>query len=687
MARSTYVSFKDDVSIDLFERMPYEETQRSKKIPMSIKVMMGCSILLLMLVCVLGFMSKPQTVTTQNDTDTRRNVTLRSLGTRFVPLGLHNLVRNHAVRSQVMRNHSHMSQNASVSQQSLSAIFPQKVRTKRAKRALKVRSKRVKRQPFLVGISGLVHILTSTCPPTTTEPTWVENYNETHNIVQNYTFRHIVKATDERENITALDYSKDLHIWHTEKYQRCQTYREMLDECDRYNLTPQDVNMTSPLEAIEAEEALLKTLKPAEGIYNSWTVETCRTVGGLMSLCHSEHIFPESHINMSQIWQPTASFYEESVFHDAELMLRAFNKTEQRFMSGLAGVDLPFLVNGTMLWPENDTDLPWETLNFHQEELDYWKNIPVESFVEAAWDHLNHTELSHSLPSFTLPMREKRSVDSIFEGESRENVTMKPKMKRQLGALASSLLGMAKSGAVRGFVFNLLGPVLKNLVAGGHDHAVKQVARHVIPYTGLNNHDTGRAVHQHLHEGQHDHAIQILRNSTQFFRPHNLWVDEKMPHKDSIIEAEKMDSYQIFRSARKILPYIDHMLTDRLKSQSIVDTSLTTALFGGLKKSLNIDLTNASNKLQKVLVHAVSAVDEHLVDRITIYSICTLILLVSVFGIGLAIRCLYKVNTKVDRLNKLFSDSEEDIPLASTTRAQSGREWCTPNRSIEMTRA
>merc|ERR1711889_23449 len=121
--------------------MPYEETQRSKKIPMSIKVMMGCSILLLMLVCVLGFMSKPQTVTTQNDTDTRRNVTLRSLGTRFVPLGLHNLVRNHAVRSHVMRNHSHISQ---------------KVRTKRAKRALllpkrakKVRSKRVKRQPYL----------------------------------------------------------------------------------------------------------------------------------------------------------------------------------------------------------------------------------------------------------------------------------------------------------------------------------------------------------------------------------------------------------------------------------------------------------------------------------------------------------------------------------------------------------
>ena len=89
-----------------------------------------------------------------------------------------------------------------------------------------------------------------------------------------------------------------------------------------------------------------------------------------------------------------------------------------------------------------------------------------------------------------------------------------------------------------------------------------------------------------------------------------------------------------------------------------------------------------------MLVHTLSSIDEHLVDRITIYTICTLILLVSVFGIGLVIRCLYKVNTKVDRLNKALSDSEENIPLASTTRAQSVREWCQPMksgaRSIEM---
>merc|ERR1711873_273319 len=188
-----------------------------------------------------------------------------------------------------------------------------------------------------------------------------------------------------------------------------------------------------------------------------------------------------------------------------------------------------------------------------------------------------------------------------------------------LESISESLLGMAKSGAMRGFLFNLVGPVLKNLVSGGHQHAVKQVAKHIIPYTGLKDHDTAQDFHQLLHEGNVTHAIKTLKNKTANFRPQNLWLEEPMPHKDSIISYKGMNSYQVYRSARRILPYIDDMLTNRLKSQSIVDTSLTTALFGGLKKSLNIDLTTAGDKLQKVLVHTLSSLYEHQVDRITIY--------------------------------------------------------------------
>ena len=172
-----------------------------------------------------------------------------------------------------------------------------------------------------------------------------------------------------------------------------------------------------------------------------------------------------------------------------------------------------------------------------------------------------------------------------------------------------------------------------------------------------------------LHEGNVTHAIQTLKNKTANFRPHNLWLDEHMPHKDSIIPHREMNSHKVYCAARKILPYIDHMLTDRLKSQSIVDTSLTIALFGGLKKSLNIDLTSASAKLQKVLVNTLNSIDEHQIDRITIYSVCGLILIVSLSGILLVIRCLCKVHFKVYKINHALSGSEEDIPLTSTSRS------------------
>ena len=57
-----------------------------------------------------------------------------------------------------------------------------------------------------------------------------------------------------------------------------------------------------------------------------------------------------------------------------------------------------------------------------------------------------------------------------------------------------------------------------------------------------------------------------------------------------------MNSYQVYRAARKTLPYIDHILTDRLKSQSIVDSSLTQALFGDLKRNLSKDMIYSKHR-------------------------------------------------------------------------------------------
>ena len=86
MANSTYVSLKDEVSVDLYEIAPYQENKASMKSPRSLKILLGWLILLLMLVCGLCLMIRPHSDTTQNTSELKNNLSLRTLGTRFIRL-------------------------------------------------------------------------------------------------------------------------------------------------------------------------------------------------------------------------------------------------------------------------------------------------------------------------------------------------------------------------------------------------------------------------------------------------------------------------------------------------------------------------------------------------------------------------------------------------------------------------
>ena len=47
---------------------------------------------------------------------------------------------------------------------------------------------------------------------------------------------------------------------------------------------------------------------------------------------------------------------------------------------------------------------------------------------------------------------------------------------------------------VKKFLFSLMGPVLKELKSVGQKEAARAVAKHIIPYTGINEHGTGHIV-------------------------------------------------------------------------------------------------------------------------------------------------------------------------------------------------
>ena len=149
-----------------------------------------------------------------------------------------------SVSDQVNASHSQFNQNDSLNNES---SFNETTRNKRSL--------------FLTLLLLGMHVKVPTT--TTTLTPWIEAFNETHNIVQNYTFRHLVRSTEERENVTSLGFSNDnekasdLFTWHTEKYSRCEQYKRILDVCHRNNMTSQtSAKVTSPLEIVNKEDSL-----------------------------------------------------------------------------------------------------------------------------------------------------------------------------------------------------------------------------------------------------------------------------------------------------------------------------------------------------------------------------------------------------------------------------------------------
>ena len=63
-----------------------------------------------------------------------------------------------------------------------------------------------------------------------------------------------------------------------------------------------------------------------------------------MSLCHSENVFPEHHINVSGLWESAnhTSFNESELYNFANV-LQSINQTQNDTISGFVNVHIPFI--------------------------------------------------------------------------------------------------------------------------------------------------------------------------------------------------------------------------------------------------------------------------------------------------------------------------------------------------------
>ena len=118
------------------------------------------------------------------------------------------------------------------------------------------------------------------------------------------------------------------------------------------------------------------------------------------------------------------------------------------------------------------------------------------------------------------------------------------------------------------------------------------------------------------------------------------------------------------------MPYVDNVLTERLKSQSIVDFSLTQALFDNLEQSLSKDLISANDRLHGLMSKAdiLKALldeifDDHDADRVNLYICCFLTLGISLISLTVVGLMWYSVNPQF-RSNQGVSISH---PLSTTS--------------------
>ena len=172
--------------------------------------------------------------------------------------------------------------------------------------------------------------------------------------------------------------------------------------------------VTSPLEIVKKEESLSMDL-------DNLSVEKCDAYRSLMSLCHSDNIFPEHHIDLSGLWESAnhTRFNENELYNYAKV-LQSINQTQDQPISGIASVNIPFLQG------DNDTDvsgygndsdssnssLVWETRNFIENAWNHLNetNNQTRNVIESAWHMWNETD--SQIPSFGIPIREKRSIVS-----------------------------------------------------------------------------------------------------------------------------------------------------------------------------------------------------------------------------------------------------------------------------------
>merc|ERR1712243_372136 len=128
--------------------------------------------------------------------------------------------------------------------------------------------------------------------------------------------------------------------------------------------------------------------------------------------------------------------------------------------------------------------------------------------------------------------------------------------------------------------YAITAPIIKPLNRDQNVHAIKGYTRRLIPQTGFNAHPSGQFVLDKVKEGDFQAALDKMAKWRTHFDVKGMWA----------LQDQRRVSEQ-YKQCRKILPHVDTLLTERMKSQTAVETSLVQALFSELKAVMRVNVT------------------------------------------------------------------------------------------------
>ena len=236
---------------------------------------------------------------------------------------------------------------------------------------------------------------------------------------------------------------------------------------------------------------------------------------------------------------------------------------------------------------------------------------------------------------------------------------------------------MMSGGNIKDFAFALLGPILKSLNRDNNVHAVKGLTRRFLPQTGFQSHPRGEIIRKYVQQGHLQQAVDVMaKHRTRF-------------NVDGLYDRKESRTSEVYKGCFKILPHVDSLLTERLKSQTSVSTSLMQALFSEVKSHLKVDMDIAAKHLNKLEIHAnllgdilTDLTEEEFNSRVGVFAMFALTLVVcgvAVWGIKkshdnqekMREELMRRIDTILERSEVVYTDKVKPRQIdRQTTRKQ-----------------